>query len=128
MVEETTSERMSELLEEDDGIVVWWGSSVECHSALNRRLRESSLSVPDLQMARGSLIGVLDSAFEVLPSEAVRRLAQRLLAVYPLAAADSLQLAAALVWAEERTAERGFVCLDQRLGSAAALEGFTVCA
>ncbi|HEY6321861.1 MAG TPA: hypothetical protein VJA16_09915 [Thermoanaerobaculia bacterium] len=41
-------------------------------------------------------------------------------------AADSLQLAAAIDWCEERTTGAGFVCLDQRLRSAALREGFDV--
>jgi hypothetical protein len=52
--------------------------------------------------------------------------AQRLLRVHPLRAADSLQLAAAIVAAEGDPATLEFVGLDDRLNDAAAREGFRV--
>jgi hypothetical protein len=45
---------------------------------------------------------------------------------YPLRAADSLQLAAALTWSNKRPAKRSFVSADQRLAEAARVVGFTV--
>jgi hypothetical protein len=65
------------------------------------------------------------SWLEIEPSEALRQGAMRLLRVHPLRAADTLQLAAALVWAGI-AAGRGFVTLDQRLADAARAEGFDV--
>jgi hypothetical protein len=62
----------------------------------------------------------------VSPSSAIRDAAIRLVRVHPLGAADALQLAAALVWAEARPEGREFVVLDRRLGEAAAREGFVV--
>jgi hypothetical protein len=41
-------------------------------------------------------------------------------------AADTLQLAASLVWCRERPVGRSFVCLDARLREAAVREGFSV--
>lgn len=41
-------------------------------------------------------------------------------------AADALQLAAALDWCDGNTCGESFVCLDDRLRGAAALEGFRV--
>ena len=43
-----------------------------------------------------------------------------------LLAADAMQLAAALVWADGNPDQRGFVCLDQRLREAARSEGFSL--
>ena len=63
---------------------------------------------------------------EIRPSTAIRDRAIRLLAIYSPSAADALQLAAALTWAEDRPAGRAFVCLDDRLREAAHREGFTV--
>ena len=63
---------------------------------------------------------------EIEPGGALRERALRLLASHNLRAADALQLAAALVWAEERPAGRIFICLDARLREAARLDGFTV--
>jgi len=63
---------------------------------------------------------------EVQPSEAVRLRAERLLSIHPLRAADALQLASALIWAQETPRGLGFVCLDQNLREGALKEGFSV--
>lgn len=62
----------------------------------------------------------------MLPSEAIRARADRLLAVHPLRAADALQLAALLAASEERPADLPFVTLDDRLAEAARKEGFSI--
>lgn len=56
----------------------------------------------------------------------VRNQAIRLLGLHPLRAADALQLAAALVWADRRPRGHPFVCLDAGLREAAHAEGFSV--
>ena len=66
--------------------------------------------------------------YEVQPGRRIKVLAQRLLRVHPLRAADSLQLAAALASAEEDPSSIGFVCFDARLNQAASREGFRVIA
>ncbi len=58
--------------------------------------------------------------------DGVRLIAQRLLRLHPLRAADSLQLAAALLACEHRPQGWQFVCLDARLSLAAEREGFNV--
>jgi hypothetical protein len=63
---------------------------------------------------------------EVLPSDAIRSTAQRLLRVHPLRAGDALQLAAAIVAAEHDPASLEFVGLDERLNEAARREGFPI--
>ena len=72
------------------------------------------------------LTGIVEDADIVAPTLALRERAGRLLASHPLRAADALQLAAALVWCDERPAEEGFVCLDRRLRDSARREGFAV--
>ncbi len=73
------------------------------------------------------ILDILRGAWsEVLPSENLRRRAERLLAVHPLRAADALQLAAALLWARGATNEHAFVCFDERLRQAAVREGFSL--
>ncbi len=62
---------------------------------------------------------------EILPGEQLRHLATRLLDIYELRAADSLQLAAALTWCQERPSNRNFVCGDERLSKAAESAGFS---
>jgi hypothetical protein len=54
----------------------------------------------------------------------VREIADRLLAVHDLRAGDALQLAAALVLADERPRRRPLVTADIRLAEAAEAEGF----
>jgi hypothetical protein len=56
----------------------------------------------------------------------VRENAARALLLHPLRAADSLQLAAALLWTRGRPAGHDLVCLDERLREAATSEGFAV--
>jgi hypothetical protein len=61
-----------------------------------------------------------------MPADDIRIMAARLLRVHPLRAADSLQLAAALLWAGKTPFGQYFVCLDNRLRQAAMKEGFTL--
>ena len=60
------------------------------------------------------------------PGDHVRELATRLLDAHDLRAADSLQLAAALTWCQQRPAKRDLVSADQRLSRAAIATGFSV--
>ncbi len=126
LVEEADREPLLRLLEADGGLVVWWGTPVECVSAVARREREGALDA----VATGEVLARLHELerawVEVSPSPAVRSLAQRLLRVHDLRAADALQLAAALVAAEHDPPSLGFVCLDVRLATAARREGFQV--
>jgi uncharacterized protein len=106
--------------------VVWWGSLVEVHSAIARLHRQGNLRDVEKQGAL-SRLALLGRAWrEILPGDPVRDLAMRLLDTHQLRAADSLQLAAALVWCQQRPARRIFVCADQRLSRAAEEAGFTV--
>lgn len=106
--------------------VVWWGSIVEIHSAIQRSYRSAEINDSESQgaMARLALLG--HGWKEIIPGDQVRHMAVRLLAAHDLRAADSLQLAAALTWCGERPARRNFVCADQRLARAAEVVGFSV--
>ena len=126
LVEESASSDIRRLARTYGPPVVWWGTLVECSSALARRSR-SSASVPSEQRrATARLLELVALWTEIQPGEVLRERALRLLASHNLRAADALQLAAALVWAEERPAGRVFICLDARLREAARLDGFTV--
>ena len=75
----------------------------------------------------GARLSVLSRSWaEVLPVEAVREQAEELLTRYGIRAADSLQLAAALVWCQGHPHGRTFICLDERLGESASAMGFEV--
>lgn len=111
------------LLEEDDELVVWWGSAVECASAIARLHREDHLTATAERDSRSLLDMLRKSWFEVQPGDAVREQALRLLRVHALRAADALQLAAALEWAGAPP-DGDFVTFDDRLREAAVREGF----
>jgi hypothetical protein len=125
-VDERTGERLIALLEEDAQVLTWWGTSVEIASALARREREKLLTSDQVNAALEAVRHLADSWNEIVPSDAVRRTAERLLRVHPLRAADSLQLAAALIASDHDPASLAVVCLDERLTAAARREGFTV--
>ncbi len=126
MIAEAATAQRRALVGTDPGIMTWWGSSVECASALHRLDRERRLGATQMLRSFGQLQRLSGAWREVEPSERLRSRAVRLLGVHPLRAADALQLAAALVAAEEDPTVLDFVCGDARLSEAARREGFTV--
>jgi uncharacterized protein len=125
-IDEPATEGLRSLLREDPVVLVWMLSSVEMLSAI-ARLRRRSKGLDDL--LHGARLEVLNRWPQWSPvthAEAVRRRAERLVAVHPLAAADAMQLAAALVASGDRPETLDFVTLDERLAAAAELEGFRV--
>jgi predicted nucleic acid-binding protein len=115
-------------LREDPVMVVWWGTRVECVSALCRLEREGALTAADLGAALADLRQLRLSWCEIDPVDALREQAERLLRVHPLRAADALQLSAAVMAAQHRPSALPFVSLDPRLVAAAEREGFPVVA
>lgn len=113
------------LLAADPLMLCWWGTSVECHSGMRRRVRDGSLDSPGFVDAERLLAQYLAAAVEIEPKQEVREKASRLLKDHPLRAADALQLAAAIT-GREALGTLEFVCLDDRLRAAAIHEGFTV--
>lgn len=126
LVEEPKSDERQVLLRRDRSIVTWWGSWVECASALNRLHREGHLDSGDLGRSLEQLQDFAASWMEVRPLQRLRRRAIRLLRVHPLRGADALQLAAALTAAAEDPSRLDLVSSDARLSEAARLEGFHV--
>lgn len=126
LVAEPVTAEMLALLDADSDLLVWWGTPVECTSALARREREGALAAAALTEATARLRRLSAAWQEVLPADVVRTTAQRVLRLHPLRAADALQLAAAIVASEQDPASLPLVCLDDRLGEAAAREGFEV--
>jgi uncharacterized protein len=126
VVEETTSDPATRYYEAFPELVVWWGTSVECVSALARLEREGAIQTGDVTQALRQLQALQNAWNEVQPLDTVRAVAQRLLRLHPLRAADALQLGAALVAADHRPQAWEFVCLDVRLAAAAEREGFGV--
>jgi predicted nucleic acid-binding protein len=114
VVEEAATARMQTVYRGDPVIFAWWGTTVECTSALSRLERDG-----ELDAAAGAAIERLRALQrrwrEVQPLETLRDMAPRLLRVHPLRAADSFQLAAAILASENRPVSLDFVCLDARL-------------
>jgi hypothetical protein len=126
LADEPTRKSMLQLLQQDPQVLIWWGTPVEIASALARLEREKSMTADEVSTALSKARRLVDSWHEIVPSDAVRRTAERLLRAHPLRAADSLQLAAALIAADHDPSALEVVCLDTRLTSAARREGFTV--
>ena len=100
---------------------------LECFAAFARLRREQHLDPDREERARRRAALICTAAHrEVAPTAALRERAGELLRLYPLRAGDALQLASALVWVDGPPAGEGFVCFDQRLRGAAAVEGFEV--
>ena len=104
----------------------WWGTQVECVSALARLEREGALAPPDLATASVRLDELASQWAEVQPTQKLRQMAVRLLRTHPLRAGDALQLAAASAVAEDHPRTLPFVTRDVRLALAAEREGFAV--
>lgn len=126
LVTETDSARRTAVLQADREIAVWWGTLIECESALQRRLREGALDATSVRQARTRLATLAVAWHEVPPTAAVRTLAIRLLRTHALRAADAQQLAAALVLAHAGLSGLAFLSADTRLADAAEIEGLTV--
>ena len=107
-------------------MLVWWGSEIECVSAIARLERDGALSSQAIMIALRRLRQLSTGWHEIDPSDAVREAAVRFLRVHPLRAADALQLAAAFLAAERRPASLELLTLDDRLATAARKEGFAV--
>ncbi len=107
-------------------MLVWWGSVVECISALARLERDGALSSPAMTIALQRLQQLSARWHEIDPSDEFQEMAARFLRVHPLRAADALQLGAAFSAAERRPASLEMVALDDRLADAARKEGFAL--
>ena len=126
LVEEPESARRRETVRRDPMIVTWWGSRIECASALNRLEREGRFEGGGFDRSMDQLGLLAEAWIEIEPLEQVRKRAMRLLRLHPLRAADALQLAAALTAADEDPQRLDLVSNDDRLSRAAHREGFTV--
>ena len=126
VVREASTPQIRSLVEDETELLVWWATRIETLSAVARIAREGGLSTTQVQAVLEDLGELLRTARVVEPTNAVIARAERLLFNHALRAAAALQLAAALVAAQERPQEIQFVTLDQRLRLAAGREGFTV--
>lgn len=122
LVEEQTSEAIESEHARESDLAVWWGTAIECESAMARRERDGAR----VDQGRDRLDLLAAAWREVAPSAELRQRARRLTRVHPLRAADALQLAAALTIADGDPGSLVVVTYDARLAEAARKEGFRV--
>lgn len=126
LVKEDTSAPLEALFLDKQSVAVWWGTEIECASAVARLEREGKLTPAEASDVFQQLLGLAEVWHVIDPVETLRVSAKRFLRVHDLRASDALQLAAAFLAAEGRPASLEVVCLDDRLVTAAQREGFQV--
>lgn len=124
LVDEAASSATERLFADDSSLVVWWGTPIECVSALARLERETRVSTDEAEAVLQRLRTLRASWREVQPSSTVKTIAERILRLHPLRAQDAQQLAACIMIGAEQPVE--FVTLDERLRTAALKEGMRV--
>lgn len=125
LVEEPASAQVDSLLLADPHILVWWGTSIECTSAITRLEQEAKLNPHETEEILSRLAKLRDCWREIQPGTQIKQLAERILRVHPLRAQDAQQLAAALLANRDQVIE--FATLDSRLELAAKREGLVCC-
>lgn len=126
LVEEATSSALQALFQDDEEVIVWWGTEVECASAVARLERMDQLTTTQGSEALELLQRLSEIWHTIDPVETMRMTSKRFLRVHDLRAADALQLAAAFHAAEGHPSSLEVVCLDDRLVVAFQREGFPV--
>ena len=127
LVQQKKTDAAMKIYEKDSSVpITWWASSLECLSAIRRLEREKVLTAEEASAAASALKTFSASWHEVAPTNAVRERAKRLVNVHPLKTADSLQLAAALIYSESSNLPGHFVSFDLQLNAAARKEGLEV--
>jgi predicted nucleic acid-binding protein len=110
----------------DGSVVTWTLTPVEVTSALWRLVRANTIAEEDVYRVDARAAEFMAASHAIVDVEAVKSIAQRLLRVHQLPAADALQLGAALLWSDPRTSGATLHTLDERLAIAARREGFEV--
>ncbi|MGH8633352.1 MAG: hypothetical protein ACRET7_04380 [Burkholderiales bacterium] len=126
LMAEARTEILEALRTGGGGMATWWGTPVECASAIARMEREGSVDHRSASLALRRLGELHNGWIEVAPGQWIKEHAMRLLRMHALRAADALQLAAAILASRQQPSSVEFVCLDKRLAVAAEKEGFRV--
>ena len=125
-VRQDISQDVRQLWRNTSRVIVWWGTTIEVRSAVSRLYQGHYIDAGGLQFALARLEIIRRKWAEIVPSEKVRKIAENLPDAYGLRALDSFQLAAALVWCNEKPGGRIFVCDDSKLSIAAQKTGFSI--
>ena len=126
LVVQERSKDVQQLLKEDRLMVVCAIAVFECYGALTRLLREGFLVRDSFSMAVLKLDKLIAAWKTVELGGALTEEVKRVLRVYPLRTADSIQLASAIISCEKQPSTGEFVCLDDKLAGCAEKEGFEV--
>jgi predicted nucleic acid-binding protein len=126
VIAENSSSRVKRWLAQDPDVIVWTLTRVELLSAIARRRRENPEASAILIAARRDLLRAWAGWSEITAIDVARRHAERLVETHPLRAGDAMQLAAALIAADNEPVSFEFVTLDSNLADAADREGFSV--
>ncbi|MBI2068225.1 MAG: type II toxin-antitoxin system VapC family toxin [Deltaproteobacteria bacterium] len=126
VLDEPRADQVRSFIIEDSSIISWWGTPVECFSALCRRKKEGVLKEEDFSQARKEFDQLMAEIDLVTPSRDLRERALKVISLHALRSGDAFQLAAALRWCREQSRGAVLVTLDDRLRRAALDEGFTV--
>ncbi|PJD99280.1 MAG: hypothetical protein CK427_16100 [Leptospira sp.] len=124
IIKEDSSSEILNILSNDSEIIVWWGTYLECLSGLARKERERNLSLSEFGIAKKRLRTLSEQWNEIQPVDSIKDIAEKLLRNHDLRAADSLQLASAILFCQHKTSNFTFVSLDIKLNLAANREGF----
>ena len=125
-VRQNISQDVRRLWRNTSRVIVWWGTSIETRSAISRLHQGNFIDARGLQFALARMEIIRRKWAEIVPSEKVRQIAETLPDAYGLRALDSCQLAAALVWCNQKPNGRLFICDDAKLSEAARKLGFLV--
>jgi predicted nucleic acid-binding protein len=126
LIDERHSPELRALSDDGRQTAAWWGTVVECASAIARRERSADLTADDALDALATLEGSAKRWAQVPPTSGLRDEARRIVRTHDLRAADAFQLAAARVASDGQPESLPFVTLDDRLALAARREGFPV--
>ena len=124
VVREATTELYTKIAKQTQ-IVTWWGSYLECTSAIARLARRGSAQAQVAESYR--MLELLAGDWrEIGSSEKLRRAAARTLKTHVLRTSDALQLGAAIIASGFEPHTARFVAEDKHLRQAADREGFVV--
>jgi predicted nucleic acid-binding protein len=126
VVRQARSDAAEAWIREDLDAVTWTLTEVEVRSAIRRLVREGVLEESIAFVAEALAGDLLDRFHLVTDVERAKSIASRLLRLHALRAADALQLAAAVLWADDAPSRCIVHTFDRRLALAAQREGFRV--
>jgi predicted nucleic acid-binding protein len=123
-VAQAMSQRARHIYRDYSRQVIAWTCLVEATGAIYRAVRYGALSEQNAGRAVGRLMQLQERWVEITATDQVRDIALEVVRIYDVRAADSLQLASALIWCKQKPRNRLFVCFDQKLAAAAKAVGF----